>query len=195
LSDIGLLYHGAMSGDREYSCRRGAAMAERTPGSTAVDRRAVEKEWRERGFSCGLRVDPPGQVWSDYVHDTDELVMVEGDVEFEIDGQVHRPAPGEELFIPARARPSGTSGAASRAGCTATGDDDDATGAESGHHEEEAERETTVLARQKELLGILKDRFERNAAHHPGLRWDAVQACARPRPTHSRSASVRPGMS
>jgi len=72
-----------------------------------VDRAAIEANWNERGFSCGLWVDPPGQVWSDYVHDTDELVMVvEGDVEFEIDGRVHRPAPGEELFIPAGARHS-----------------------------------------------------------------------------------------
>jgi hypothetical protein len=31
-------------------------------------------------------------------------------------------------------------------------------------------------ARQKELLGILKSRFEKNAARHPALRWDAVQA-------------------
>ena len=31
-------------------------------------------------------------------------------------------------------------------------------------------------ARQKELLGILKSRFEKNAARHPGLRWEAVQA-------------------
>jgi len=30
-------------------------------------------------------------------------MVVEGDVEFEIDGKVHRPAPGEELLIPARA--------------------------------------------------------------------------------------------
>lgn len=70
-----------------------------------VDRRAVAAEWNARGFSCGLWVDPPGQVWADYVHDVDELVMVvDGEVEFEIEGQVHRPAPGEELFIPAHAR-------------------------------------------------------------------------------------------
>jgi hypothetical protein len=31
-------------------------------------------------------------------------------------------------------------------------------------------------ARRDELLGILKDRFERNTARHPGLRWEAVQA-------------------
>ena len=31
-------------------------------------------------------------------------------------------------------------------------------------------------ARQKELLGVLKDRFDKNAARHPGIRWSAVQA-------------------
>lgn len=31
-------------------------------------------------------------------------------------------------------------------------------------------------ARRSELLAILKDRFEKNAARHPGLRWDAVEA-------------------
>ncbi len=30
-------------------------------------------------------------------------------------------------------------------------------------------------ARQKELIGILKNRFEKNSARHPGIRWDAVQ--------------------
>jgi quercetin dioxygenase-like cupin family protein len=31
-------------------------------------------------------------------------MVVDGEVEFEIDGHVHRPSPGEELFIPAHAR-------------------------------------------------------------------------------------------
>lgn len=31
-------------------------------------------------------------------------------------------------------------------------------------------------ARQKELLAILKARFEKNAARHAGIRWEAVQA-------------------
>lgn len=69
-----------------------------------VDQSAVARNWRQRGFSCGLFIDPPGQVWADFVHDVDELVMVvEGDVEFEIDGTLHRPQPGDELLIAARA--------------------------------------------------------------------------------------------
>jgi len=49
-------------------------------------------------------VDPPGQRWENFVHDTDELVIVlEGRMEFEIEGAVQHPDPGEELFIPANA--------------------------------------------------------------------------------------------
>ncbi len=72
--------------------------------TSTVDQATVEQSWRQKGFSCGLWVDPPGQVWADFVHDVDELAMVvEGEVEFEIDGEIHHPAPGEELLIPARA--------------------------------------------------------------------------------------------
>ncbi len=72
--------------------------------TTPVDRNAVAADWRTRGFSCGLWVDPPGQVWADFVHDTDEIVMVvEGEVQFEIAGVIHRPRVGEELLIPAGA--------------------------------------------------------------------------------------------
>ncbi len=62
----------------------------------------TEREWKSRGFSCGLWTDPPGQVWADYVHDNDELVMVvDGEVEFEYEGRVVRPSPWEEVLIPA----------------------------------------------------------------------------------------------
>lgn len=38
------------------------------------------------------------------MHDTDELVLVlEGELEFEINGEISHPATGEELFIPAGA--------------------------------------------------------------------------------------------
>jgi quercetin dioxygenase-like cupin family protein len=69
-----------------------------------VDIKAVRSDWQSRGFSCDVWTDPPGQVWNDYRHAVDEVVMVlEGDVEFEIAGNVVRPAPGEELLIPAGA--------------------------------------------------------------------------------------------
>ena len=54
-----------------------------------VDQQRVAREWRARGFSCDLWVDPPGQVWEDYRHATDELVMlVAGRLELEFDGRV-----------------------------------------------------------------------------------------------------------
>jgi len=53
--------------------------------NVTIDRAHVESEWCARGFSCGLWVDPPGQVWEDYVHSTDELLMVlEGELELEM---------------------------------------------------------------------------------------------------------------
>jgi len=55
--------------------------------NTTVDRDAVSRDWRARGFTCDLWVDPPGQVWADFVHDTDELVMLEeGEIELELGG-------------------------------------------------------------------------------------------------------------
>lgn len=69
-----------------------------------MDRRKIERDWADRGFSCDLWVDPPGQVWEGYVHDVDEVVMVlEGEVEFEFSGKTFRPHVGEELVIPAQA--------------------------------------------------------------------------------------------
>ncbi len=67
-----------------------------------VDLTSVRSDWHSRGFSCDIWTDPPGQTWEDYTHTVDEVVMIlEGDVEFEIDGQVYRPTVGEELSIPA----------------------------------------------------------------------------------------------
>jgi uncharacterized cupin superfamily protein len=67
-----------------------------------VEETEVKKRWAARGFSCDLWVDPPGRVWKDFVHDTDELVMlVEGEEEFEMCGQTECLRIGEELLIPA----------------------------------------------------------------------------------------------
>ena len=47
-------------------------------------------------------VDIAEQVWADFVHATDESVMlIEGEIELRFAGQVLRPAVGEEVLIPA----------------------------------------------------------------------------------------------
>ena len=60
--------------------------------------------WNSRGYSFGVFKDPSGQVWADFVHTTDELVVLaEGEIEIEIEGKSQRPQIGEKAFIPAHA--------------------------------------------------------------------------------------------
>ena len=69
-----------------------------------MDLSQVPAEWRARGYSCAIWTDPPGQVWADFVHPTDELVMlIEGALELSFGGRTLRPQPGEEILIPAGA--------------------------------------------------------------------------------------------
>lgn len=69
-----------------------------------IDQARVAADWAARGFGCDKWVDPPGRTWEDFVHQTDEVVMVlEGEQEFEVQGVIHRPRAGEELLIPAGA--------------------------------------------------------------------------------------------
>ena len=66
-----------------------------------VDQAAVAADWRARGFSCGLFVDPPGQAWNDFVHATNELVTVlDGQLELTIEGESFEVGPGDEAVIP-----------------------------------------------------------------------------------------------
>ena len=68
------------------------------------DRDSIASAWRRRGYSCELWTDPPGQRWENFTHATDEIVIVlEGEMEFEVEGTVIHPPPGQELFIPAGA--------------------------------------------------------------------------------------------
>ena len=47
-----------------------------------MNQEATRKDWNERGFSFRIFRDPLGQVWADFVHRTDELVMFEkGEIE------------------------------------------------------------------------------------------------------------------
>jgi len=62
----------------------------------------VSNNWAARGFSCDLWIDPPGQSWEDFIHGTDEVVVVlAGELEFEINGKIVHPEAGEEVYIPA----------------------------------------------------------------------------------------------
>ena len=57
----------------------------------------------KRGFSFGVFVDSPGQVWPDFVHRIDELVMLtKGEFELTFNGKSFRPSIGEEVLIPAK---------------------------------------------------------------------------------------------
>jgi quercetin dioxygenase-like cupin family protein len=68
------------------------------------DRKKIAAEWASRRFGCDVWTDAPGQRWENFRHATDELVTVlEGQMEFEVEGVVHRPHIGEELLIPAGA--------------------------------------------------------------------------------------------
>ncbi len=62
----------------------------------------IKVNWESRGYSFGVFKDPPGQVWANFVHSTDELVLLaEGELEIEIEGRSQHPHIGEEVFIPA----------------------------------------------------------------------------------------------
>lgn len=68
---------------------------------TPVDRTRVAADWRARGYSCNLFVDPPGREWNGFVHGVDELVtVVEGRLELEVGGARFLAEPGDEMFIP-----------------------------------------------------------------------------------------------
>ena len=70
-----------------------------------LDRCAVRADWRSRGYTCELWIDPPDQVWRDFEHDVDEVVLLlEGSAQIELAGKTIRLQPGDELMIPAGTR-------------------------------------------------------------------------------------------
>lgn len=72
-----------------------------------VDRAAVAADWRGRGYSCDLFVDPPGRAWRDFVHRCNELVtVVEGRLEITLADARFVAEPGDEVFIPKGAQHS-----------------------------------------------------------------------------------------
>ncbi len=73
-------------------------------GKARIEQAKILAQWKARGFSFGIFTDPPGQVWNDFVHDTDELLMVvQGEMELEMQGKRIRCEIGQEILIPAGA--------------------------------------------------------------------------------------------
>ena len=67
-----------------------------------IDHSAVRKDWYGRGFSCDIWIDPPGKIWADFVHSTDELLMlIDGEIELEMGGNILHPKIEDEILIPA----------------------------------------------------------------------------------------------
>ena len=70
---------------------------------TTITLDQIKQDWNSRGYSFGVFRDPPGQVWADFVHRTDELVILaEGEIEVEIEGKAERFQIGEMVFIPTK---------------------------------------------------------------------------------------------
>ena len=67
-----------------------------------IDHNTVRKNWCSRGFSCDIWIDPPGKVWANFVHGTDEILMlIDGVIELEMDDEILHPEIGDEILIPA----------------------------------------------------------------------------------------------
>ena len=63
----------------------------------------IKQYWHLRGYSFSVFCEPPSQVWADFVHRTDELVVLaEGEIEVEIEGKAERFQIGEMIFIHAK---------------------------------------------------------------------------------------------
>jgi cupin 2 domain-containing protein len=59
------------------------------------------------GFTFDTYIDPPGQVWADFVHRSDEFVVVAvGQVEIEVGTERNLCKPGDLVLIPAGVRHS-----------------------------------------------------------------------------------------
>ncbi len=79
----------------------------RSKFAAPVERAKVAADWRTRGYSCALFVDPPGRAWTDFVHGSNELVTVaEGRLEVTVRNIRVVADPGDEVFIPKGARHS-----------------------------------------------------------------------------------------
>ena len=63
----------------------------------------IKRDWHSRGYGFRVFRKPASQVWADFIHGTNELVVfAEGEIEEEIEGKAERFQIGEMVFIPAK---------------------------------------------------------------------------------------------
>jgi len=66
-----------------------------------VEASAVKSAWQQQGFSFGIFRDSPGQEWNDFIHDTDEFVVVaEGALTIHVGAETADCAAGDLVRIP-----------------------------------------------------------------------------------------------
>ena len=63
----------------------------------------IKKEWNSRGYSYGIVKDPQGQIWEDFVHNIDELVVL-SEEEIEIEVKSQQILIGKKVLIPAKVK-------------------------------------------------------------------------------------------
>jgi len=65
----------------------------------------VRDDWARRGYSCQLWVDPPEQIWHDFQHENDLLLLLlEGEIQIELPDRTIVLAAGDEIDVPAHTR-------------------------------------------------------------------------------------------
>ena len=68
---------------------------------TPVNFSTVEADWRNEGFSFGIFRDPPGQEWNDFIHQSDEYVLVaKGLLRIDVGEETSVCEPGDLVRIP-----------------------------------------------------------------------------------------------
>lgn len=66
-----------------------------------IDQNTVAACWHDEGFSFDIFRDPPGQEWNNFVHQTDEYVLVaQGCLSIEVGDEVADCEPGDLVRIP-----------------------------------------------------------------------------------------------
>ncbi|NKB50777.1 MAG: cupin domain-containing protein [Rhizobiaceae bacterium] len=74
---------------------------EKAAFSAPIDQNEVKELWRQEGFDFGIFRDPPGQEWNDFVHGTDEYVLVaQGNLTISVGIESADCQPGDLVRIP-----------------------------------------------------------------------------------------------